>query len=121
MKIGRAEGGRSRVTMPVTPETLQLYGQVHGGAIATLLDGAMGAAVQSTLEEGEATVTLELHSRFVRPTLSGTLHAEGQVLKRGRSVILCDCRVQDDAGNLIALGDASFMVLEATRWGKAGG
>ena len=47
-------------------------GVVHGGFAATLLDSAMGCAIQSTLPAGVGYTTLELKVKFVRPLTAST-------------------------------------------------
>ena len=57
--IVEAEGGRVVITIVPTPAHLNPWGTVHGGLSATLLDSCMGLAVQSTLERGFGSTTLE--------------------------------------------------------------
>src|SRR5438105_5412238 len=47
-------------------------GVVHGGLAATLLDSAMGCAVQTTLPTGIAYTTLEVKVNFARPMTRDT-------------------------------------------------
>src|SRR5712692_9208708 len=51
--------GRVVVTAEPNGSHLNPAGTVHGGLAATLLDSAMGLAVQSTLEKGVSQTTLE--------------------------------------------------------------
>ena len=61
-------------------------GVVHGGFAATLLDSAMGCAVQTTCPAGITYTTLEIKANLVRPiTLdAGLVRCEGTVLYKGR-------------------------------------
>jgi uncharacterized protein (TIGR00369 family) len=90
-------------------------GMVHGGALATLLDSAMGCAVQTTLDAGQAYSTLDLQVRFVRPVVAGgpLLRCEGVVVHRGRRVATGEGRVTDDTGKLYAHGSTSCLILDA--------
>jgi uncharacterized protein (TIGR00369 family) len=56
-------------------------GTVHGGWASTLLDSALGCAVQTTLPAGVAYTTLDLRVSFVRPIRHDTGHPR---LGRGR-------------------------------------
>ena len=116
MKVEMAEKGRSLVTMPVRDGLLQLYGYVHGGALASLVDGAVGVAVQSTLQEGEATTTVDLQVMYSRPVQSGLLSARAEIVRRGNTIVFGACRVTDEAGKLVAHGSATYMILEQARW-----
>src|SRR5437588_12551399 len=55
-----------RAVFEVIPEEYHYnpIGVVHGGLAATLLDSALGCAVQTTLPEGTGYTTLELHVNF---------------------------------------------------------
>ena len=50
-------------------------GAVHGGAIATLVDVAMGKAVASTISDAELPVTIEMKVNFLEPGRPGLLIA----------------------------------------------
>ncbi|MBA3331831.1 MAG: PaaI family thioesterase, partial [Actinobacteria bacterium] len=70
-------------------------GAVHGGLAATLLDSAMGCAVQSRLPAGARWTTLELGVSFVRPIEAdtGRVLAEGTVIHLGRTIATAEGRV----------------------------
>src|SRR5438105_10522421 len=56
-------------------------GTVHGGVMATLLDSALGCAVQSMLPAGTSYTTLELKVNYLRPVTAktGSIYAEGRL------------------------------------------
>jgi uncharacterized protein (TIGR00369 family) len=86
---------------------------VHGGLAATLLDSAMGCAVQSTLPVGFGYTTLELKVNFVRPITrdTGPVRCEGRVVHDGRTVATADGRVYAlETGKLLAHGSATCLV-----------
>ena len=108
-----AEPGR--VTFSHTPGELWLnpMGTVHGGVIGTLLDTAMGMAVQSTLPAGAAFTTLEYKVNFLRPVLesTGEVFAEGTVLHAGRTQSVVEARLVDASGKLYALATSTCAIL----------
>jgi acyl-coenzyme A thioesterase PaaI-like protein len=53
-------------TFDPTGAHLNPWGTVHGGLTATLLASCMGLAVQSTIEKGVASTTLEFKILLVR-------------------------------------------------------
>src|SRR5262245_32338544 len=65
--IVEAANGRVVVAAVPTAAHLNPAGTVHGGFAATLLDSAMGLAVQSTLEQGFSQTTLEFKISLLRP------------------------------------------------------
>jgi uncharacterized protein (TIGR00369 family) len=86
--ITEAESGRVVVTAEPSGIHLNPAGTVHGGLAATMLDSCMGLAIQSTLEKGVGSTTLEFKISFVRPITpeTGPIRAEGTVISRGRRV-----------------------------------
>ena len=72
----RAVGdGRARIAMVAGEGHLNPAGAVHGGAIATLVDVAMGKAVASTISDAELPVTIEMKVNFLEPGRPGLLIA----------------------------------------------
>ena len=79
-------------------------GSVHGGWFATLLDSALGCAVQSTLAAGRGYTTAELKVNIVRP-LSDKIpmvRAEASVIHLGRRMATADARMTGPDGKLYA-------------------
>ena len=76
-----------------------------GGILATLVDSAVVQACRSMLEPGAATATVELKVNFVRASDAGTvLTTFGRIDHLGRTLAVGNARVEDPAGQLIALG-----------------
>jgi len=89
-------------------------GVVHGGYAATLLDSALGCAVHTTLEQGEAYTTLTLEVKMVRAITADIdlVRAEGEVLYRGRRQATAQAKLTDGAtGKLLAHGTATCMII----------
>jgi uncharacterized protein (TIGR00369 family) len=110
--VTEAVHGRVVVTAQPTGAHLNPAGTVHGGLAATLLDSAMGLAVQSTLEKGVGQTTLEFKISLVRPITpdTGQIRAEGTVLSRGRRVGTAEGRLTDDRGRLLAHGTTTCLI-----------
>ncbi len=113
--VVEASEGRVVVTVAPTDAHLNPSGTVHGGLTATLLDSAMGLAIQSTLEPGIASTTLEFKISLLRPITpqTGPIRAEGVVVSRGRRVGTAEGRVTDAAGRLLATATTTCLVYEA--------
>ena len=90
-------------------------GTVNGGYAATLLDSALGCAIFTTLEKGEAWTTLELKLNMVRPIVesTGLLRAEGRIIHRGRTIATSDGTLKDSAGKLYAHATTTCMIFPA--------
>lgn len=86
--------------------------RVHGGYTATLLDSAMGCAVQTKMPPGVAFGTIELKVNYVRKidVSTGRLICTGTVLHFGRTLSTAEAKVLDEAGKLYAHGSGTFLV-----------
>jgi uncharacterized protein (TIGR00369 family) len=94
VEIESADGGRSRIRLDAGDDHLNAAGTVHGGAIATLADTAMGAAVKTTGDGSTATV--EMKVTYLEPAQPGVLVAEALVRKQGRRITIVEAEVTQD-------------------------
>ena len=87
-------------------------GTVHGGFGATLLDSAMGCAVHSTLDAGDAYTTLELKINFLRPLThaTGRVRGIGTIVHAGRTTALAEGRIEDATGKLYAFATSTCLI-----------
>jgi uncharacterized protein (TIGR00369 family) len=102
------------VEMPVRAEAFNSSGNLHGGAIATLIDVAAGtaAARNSTFEPGKNTiVTADMHVRYLARAKGAKVRAEARVLRAGRQLVVVECQVLDEDGRIVASADFSSMVV----------
>jgi uncharacterized protein (TIGR00369 family) len=102
------------VEMPVAAEAFNSTGNLHGGAIATLIDVAAGtaAALGSGFEPGKNTiVTADLHVRYLGRPKGDRVRAVARVVKAGRQLVVVDCQVLDDMDRVIASCDFSSMIV----------
>jgi len=87
-------------------------GSVHGGVASTLLDSCMSCAVQTQLEKGLGSITLELKVNLVRPITdkTGPIRAEGRSLYIGRRSGTAEGKITDAAGTLLAHGTTTCLI-----------
>ena len=113
--VTEADSGRVVVTAEPKDIHLNPAGAVHGGLAATMLDSCMGLAIQSTLEKGVGSTTLEFKISFVRPITpeTGPIKAEGTVISRGRRVGTAEGRVTDSKGRLLVHGTTTCLIFES--------
>jgi uncharacterized protein (TIGR00369 family) len=104
-----------RIVMELEPhESLEnTIGLLHGATAAALLDTAMGCAISTMLPAGQTSVTLDLKLTYLRPlsVRSGTILAEGKVVKLGRQTSYAEGFVRDGAGNLAVHSTATFSMI----------
>jgi len=88
-------------------------GSVHGGWAATLLDSAMGCAVQTTLPAGKGYTTVDLSVSFVRAITDRVkrVRCEATIVHAGGSIATAQGQVVDEAGTLYATGTTTCLIL----------
>ncbi len=113
--IVEAESGRVAILLLPTDAHLNPWGTVHGGLTATLLDSCMGLAIQSMLEKGVGSTTLEFKVSLLRAiTLeTGQIRAEGKVPSCGRRIGAAEGFVTDANGRLLAHGTTTCLVFSS--------
>ncbi|HSW04421.1 PaaI family thioesterase [Aquabacterium sp.] len=95
-----------------TPDHYNPAGAVHGGYVATLLDGAIALAVYSTLPADAVYSTLDLKITYLRSLTedSGPVRAEASVIHSGRTVVAAEARLLDNADRLCAHATGTCIV-----------
>ena len=106
------DDGKTRVLMKVTENLKQFYGNVHGGAIASLIDSAIAVAINQRLEPEEGASTVELKINYLRPINKGNLWGEGKVIQKGRKIVVAQGEIKNDEGQILAIGTATFMIIK---------
>jgi uncharacterized protein (TIGR00369 family) len=114
MDLLRVEDGLVEFVLAARPELLNPHGTLHGGVIATVLDSAMGAALQSTLPPGVGFTTMQLNVHYLRAvTLDDpAVRAVGQVVHRGGRTATAEARLYATGTDaLLAHASSHLMVL----------
>ncbi len=91
-------------------------GLVHGGLLCTILDTAVGCAVQTTLEAGVAYTSIEIKVNYLWPVriVAGRpnrLIVHGWTTRPGRRVAFAEGDVRDDDGKVVATGSGSCLII----------
>lgn len=110
--ISEIEAGRVVFEADPSARFYNPLGTVHGGWISGLIDSAMGCAVHSLLEPGQAYTTVDMTINFVRPVFekTGRLKCEGKVIHAGSRIATSEGRVWDQGGKLIAHGSETCLI-----------
>jgi uncharacterized protein (TIGR00369 family) len=107
------QGGRARVEMQADARHHNAMGTVHGGIFCDLADVAIGVAMASSLADGESFSSLELHTTYLRPAVSGTLSADAKLIRRGQSTAYLECELLDGNDKLLAKATSICIVRAA--------
>ncbi|MFV0532061.1 MAG: PaaI family thioesterase [Cumulibacter sp.] len=105
--------GQARGTVVVTEDHLNRSGIMHGGALATLADSALGRAVATALETGQAPSTASMTMSYMASANPGdALTCMATVRKRGRQTAVVEADVvRDSDERLIAHAVATFVIV----------
>ncbi|GAA4373193.1 PaaI family thioesterase [Paeniglutamicibacter cryotolerans] len=108
-----AERGGAGVAATPLPIHFNAKGTGHGGFISTLLDAALGFAVESMSDAGTMWTTTDLQVRFLRPMTasSGLVTATGTVGHYGRATATASGEVRDAGGRILATATAGLFAL----------
>jgi uncharacterized protein (TIGR00369 family) len=114
MSIAEVKPGQVTFGLDVGEHLYNPIGSVHGGVFCTLLDSAMGCAVHTSLDRGQAYTTLELKVNIVKALTLNTpsVAATGQVVSGGRRVITASGQITGPDGTLYAHATTTCLVFE---------
>ncbi len=78
------------------------------GSCSTEVFGPYGSAAAGGVDQA----TLDLNVTFIAAARGDALLAEGKIIRKGRSVAFGETRVTDTAGTLVAIGRATYMIIQ---------
>ncbi|MDD5748027.1 MAG: PaaI family thioesterase [Actinomycetota bacterium] len=110
MEVIDAKDGKSKLILNAKKELQSLYGMVHGGAIASVIDSACSIAAGTQLAPGEICLTVDLRTNYIANLKEGKIFAEGILIHRGAKTCVSRAEARDENGNLIAVGIATLLV-----------
>ena len=113
-RLVEADPGRVVFTAVPTRAHYNGMGVVHGGLAATLLDSALGCAINTMAPPGKTFTTLELKINFTRPLTEdvGPVRCEAHVIHVGSRVATGEGRVVDRRGKLYAHATTTCILVE---------
>lgn len=112
MEVVDAGEGHAQLRIPVKNDHKNLYGILHGGVVAALLDSSCTIAVGTLMGENEAAVTVDQRINYISNVSGGVLHGEGRAIHKGRYTGVAEAEVRDDEGNLVAVGMATIFFIK---------
>ena len=114
LRIVEADEGRVVFAGTATDQFYNGLGVAHGGFVATLLDSALGCAINTVMPAGRYFTTLELKVNYTRPLRReiGEVRCEARVIHAGNRVATSEARVVDASGRIYAHGTTTCIVVE---------
>lgn len=115
MRAVEMTADRAVMEILLAPEHLNSQGSVHGGVLASLIDntGGLAGCYCPNREVLRKAVTLSLTTSFTRAVSSGTIRAVATKKSAGKKIFFSTVDVMDDAGNLVAFGEATYRYVGA--------
>jgi uncharacterized protein (TIGR00369 family) len=113
-RLTRIEPGWTEIELDYRVELTQQKGFLHGGVVGMIADSACGYAAYSLMPATSSLVTVEYKINMLAPAVGRRLHAQGEVLKPGRSLSITRGEVRTDQGVLVALMQQTLMMLPDT-------
>ena len=84
MRLDHFEPGYLRASLDVRPELLTPIGNLHGGAMAALVDHVLGCVLYPHMGRGQWAATTEFKLNYLNPVTDGILVAEARILNMTR-------------------------------------
>ncbi|MSQ57044.1 MAG: PaaI family thioesterase [Limnohabitans sp.] len=98
-KLISVKEGEVVIALPYSEKITQQQGGFHGGAMGAIADIAVGCAGLSVAPERIEVTTVEYKINFLAAFQSGQLQAKGEVVKRGKRLIITKAIVTHIAEN----------------------
>jgi uncharacterized protein (TIGR00369 family) len=117
IRLSDVEEGRVAFTATCDDRFYNGTGVAHGGFAATLLDTALGCAINSAMPAGRRFTTLELKVNLTRPITkeAGLLRCEASIVHVGGRTATSEGRIVDAHGKLYAHGTTTCIIVEPPR------
>ena len=117
LKLVEAEPGRVTFTGVAREEFYNGMGVAHGGFAATLLDSALGCAINTMMPAGRVFTTIDLQIHYTRALRkeAGELRCTATVVHVGGRTATSEGRIVDGAGKVYAHGTTTCMLVEPPR------
>ena len=117
LKLVAAEPGRVTFTGQAREEVYNGMGVAHGGFAATLLDSALGCAINTMMPAGRVFTTIDLQIHYTRAIRreAGELRCTATVVHVGSRTATSEGRIVDANGKVYAHGTTTCMLVEPPR------
>ena len=111
--LSAVEPGYVEIRLPFRDDLTQQKGYVHGGILGMIGDSACGYAAFSLMPADCSLVTVEYKINILNPA-TGSLVAQGRVIKPGRTLTVTRGDVYADDGRHVATMQQTLLMLAGT-------
>jgi uncharacterized protein (TIGR00369 family) len=74
----------------------QQHGLIHAGVMAAMCDHTAGCAARGVVGMDQDVLTVEFKINFLRPAVADRLRCRSQVLRAGKTLVICESEVYAD-------------------------
>lgn len=92
-ELSLVEAGHVQIRLPYREFLTQQHGFFHGGITTTIADSACGYSGFTLMPADASVLTIEYKVNFLAPADGDLLFARGQVVKPGKTIIVCQSEV----------------------------
>jgi len=114
-QMTEVQPGVTEIVLRFREELTQQPGFVHGGRITAIVASAFGYAALSLMPPDVGVLTIEFKVNLLNPAAGERFVARGQVVKPGRTIMVCRGDVvaerTDGTQQMVALMQATMMVV----------
>src|SRR2546421_11692929 len=103
--------GRLVARMPVRDDMLTLFGNIHGGVMAALVDHVLGCVLYPLMRRGQWAATTEFKLNYLAPVRGGTLVAESTVVSFTKRTAVVRVEVTNEE-QLVCVAQGTLLVVE---------
>jgi uncharacterized protein (TIGR00369 family) len=117
LKLVEVEPGRVTFAGVAREEVYNGMGVAHGGFAATMLDSALGCAINTMMPAGRVFTTIDLQIHYTRALRreAGELRCTATVVHVGSRTATSEGRIVDANGKVYAHGTTTCMLVEPPR------
>lgn len=99
--------------MPVSNATRQPAGFLHGGASVALAESAASVGTWLNVDQArQAAVGLEINANHIKSKRDGWVKATAIPLHKGRTTMVWDIRICDEADNLVCVSRCTVAIVD---------
>jgi acyl-CoA thioesterase len=102
---------RSICALPISEKLFNPHRVVHGAVLYSLADTGMGAALYTTLKEGELCATVEIKINYYKPVAVGELKCFTEILNRGKTIANLESSIYSGA-TLVARANGNYVIFK---------
>ncbi len=118
MELMEVKKGWAKVRLPFNDKLTNAVGLVHGGAIFSPADSAVGMALVGLIGRDENISTLEMKINYLKPVKESAIIAEAKIVHKGTQTAIGDVDVRDENDALIAKGLATYAIMKKRQTGS---